>query len=232
MCIYMVYTVSSHTHTHTHTLTYPHTIISHNHIHTKRYPIQKIGPAKQANLEAAVNLTVNEDENTCTLGVAVTKKHTTTKVCVFGCVYVNNCRCVVHDNMLCLHTSCTHTHTLPLMQVTLLNITTTTTLFSTSTPPLDPATPFLTTITLPPNTPAHHLRLTVCDAEGRVLIVYKPKMLPEDPKVPEAASEPSAPEDIGSTDELYMTGMGMGGCFSCEGVWVFSCTNTYTETCT
>jgi tetratricopeptide (TPR) repeat protein len=74
---------------------------------------------------------------------------------------------------------------------------------------LHPGTPFVETVRAP-RTPARTgLRLTVHSAEGEPLLAYSPP----DPAalatrpVPPAATEPPAPADISSNDELHLTGL-------------------------
>ena len=71
---------------------------------------------------------------------------------------------------------------------------------------LAPATPFLATFELPAKTALTDVRVTVTTTEGHELIAYQPKPRTE-AAVPPAATEPSAPADIASNDELYITGL-------------------------
>lgn len=92
------------------------------------------------------------------------------------------------------------------IQVVLANVATGAILLEASVPSLTPAAPYLADVPLPSDTQEHDLLLTVRTAQGRLLIRYAPKNVPEKPQVPEAATEPPAPEAVGSTDMLYVTG--------------------------
>jgi tetratricopeptide (TPR) repeat protein len=71
---------------------------------------------------------------------------------------------------------------------------------------LAPGAPLLETFALPTRTALTDLRIVVRTSTGRELIAYQPK--PRiDAEVPPAASEPAAPADIASADELYLTGL-------------------------
>lgn len=71
---------------------------------------------------------------------------------------------------------------------------------------LSPASPLLRSFPLPARTTLEDLRVDVCTAGGRELLSYqaKPRV---DAEVPAAASEPPVPAEIGSNDELYLTGL-------------------------
>lgn len=71
---------------------------------------------------------------------------------------------------------------------------------------LSPASPFLDTCKLPAKTALTDVRLTATTADGRELIAYQPKPRVET-AVPPPATEPPAPADIPSNDELYITGL-------------------------
>ncbi len=70
---------------------------------------------------------------------------------------------------------------------------------------LSPASPFLDTCEIPAKTRLTDLRVAVHTADGRELISYQPRPRVE-AEVPPAATEPPAPTDIASADELYLTG--------------------------
>ncbi len=70
---------------------------------------------------------------------------------------------------------------------------------------VSPATPFLETLPINKRLNATSLVLEVRTAE-RVLLRYAPKDL-EPTEVPVPATEPAAPSEIGSNDELYVTGL-------------------------
>lgn len=71
---------------------------------------------------------------------------------------------------------------------------------------LSPSSPFLDTFKLPAKTRLADLRVTVSTATGRELIAYQAKPRTKS-VVPAAATEPPAPADITSNDELYITGL-------------------------
>ncbi len=71
---------------------------------------------------------------------------------------------------------------------------------------LSPAIPFLEKIKLPVNIAETDLRICVSDETGRELISYQPKPKVK-AEVPPPATEPPAPRDVDSNDELYITGL-------------------------
>jgi len=71
---------------------------------------------------------------------------------------------------------------------------------------LSPARPFVETLKLPSGVVETDLLIQVSDQSGRELISYKPKTRARS-QVPPPASEPAAPADIASADELYVTGL-------------------------
>ena len=131
------------------------------------YPVQKIGPAQHANLDAAVSLRSRRRQpGEIALGVAVTRKCSAAKI-----------------------------------QLTAKGKT----LFSV-TCELAPGAPFTKEIRLPLGIAETGLQLRVADARGRELISYAPKRRVRG-EVPPPATEPPAPQDIASPDELYITGL-------------------------
>jgi tetratricopeptide (TPR) repeat protein len=126
------------------------------------YPIQKIGPAKNANAEAAVNLEF--DEGSALVGVCVTVRRKVR-------VTITRNGVAVLDEQL----------------------------------ELTPGEPFIRTIEAQETDPEHY-RLCVLDGDGKELIAYHPEM-PADRNLPSSATEPLPPEEIKSTDELYLTGL-------------------------
>ncbi len=126
------------------------------------YPIQKIGPPQQANLEAALSLRAGKGE--WTLGVAVTRKRPQAVVRVTAggktaAVFVRN---------------------------------------------LSPSAPLVRQIKLPGS--AGEPRISVSDKTGRELISCQVKP-PSRGQVSPPATEPPAPAEITSADELYVTGL-------------------------
>lgn len=77
---------------------------------------------------------------------------------------------------------------------------------SSATIDLSPSAPHVAELPLPRAAGEIELTLTVLAADGRELITYTPKSRPNSP-VPPAATEPPAPRDISSADELYVTGL-------------------------
>jgi tetratricopeptide (TPR) repeat protein len=71
---------------------------------------------------------------------------------------------------------------------------------------LAPGAPLLEILARPPRASLTDLRVVVRTVGGRELIAYQPKCRAE-AEVPPAATEPLAPGDITSTDELYITGL-------------------------
>jgi tetratricopeptide (TPR) repeat protein len=129
------------------------------------YPIQRIGPAHQATLDAAVSLTVGS--GSARVGVAVTAVRS---------------GCLVRLRDAAGNTVWSERHDLA------------------------PGSPLVTEVALGrPYTP-QDLELTV-EHEGRTLVSWRPRAEPGEVTPPEPATEPPAPEDIASGDELYVTGL-------------------------
>ena len=126
------------------------------------YPIQRIGPAKNANAQAAVNL---EFEVTgAHVGVCVTSRRTV------HIVLTRSERTLIEEEQ-----------------------------------ELSPGEPFTKTIEEVGFRPEEY-KLAVLDAEGNLLIAYRPELKSEG-KVPSPAKEPLPPEEISSVEELYLTGL-------------------------
>ena len=72
---------------------------------------------------------------------------------------------------------------------------------------LTPDRPFVQQLgEIPPGVEAHEIKLFVNEENGREIIVWGPcKKTPKE--VPPPATEPPAPEQVGSCDELYVTGL-------------------------
>ncbi len=70
---------------------------------------------------------------------------------------------------------------------------------------LHPETPFTETLALPAGVAGADLFLCVRDATGNAVIAYRPE--PPGAAAPEAATEPPAPAEIVSVDELFVTGL-------------------------
>jgi tetratricopeptide (TPR) repeat protein len=71
---------------------------------------------------------------------------------------------------------------------------------------LTPETPLLHKVRLPRGAKAEGLSITLMAPDGRVLVAYQPvdKL---NKKLPAPATEPPAPQDVQSTDELYVIGL-------------------------
>ncbi len=128
------------------------------------YPIQKIGPAHAANLDAAISL--RRVKNEAMLGVAVTRNLPGARV------------------------------TLRAKGKVILDVE----------GDLSPARPLLKPAKLPGGIAESDLRAQIADDSGAVLLSYQPRQKIA-ASVPPAATEPPAPEEIASADELYMTGL-------------------------
>jgi tetratricopeptide (TPR) repeat protein len=128
------------------------------------YPIQKIGPAQHANLDAAASLKVMNAE--IHLGLSVTRKFSGAKVVLTG-----------KGNKL-----------------------------SSFTCKLYPGAPLVKKIKFPRGAVETDFRLRLSDRDGNEIISYQPKPQVQG-EVPPPATEPPAPENIASADELFITGL-------------------------
>lgn len=70
---------------------------------------------------------------------------------------------------------------------------------------MSPVDVYQTVITLENGEQEHDLKLSVRNAEGRLLIAYQPKR-PEIERIPDAAKPLAAPEELRSAEELYLAG--------------------------
>src|SRR6266436_726696 len=139
------------------------------------YPIQKIGPAQHANLEAAISLRLAKGE--LQLGVAVTGKQRKAVVSVTA----------VHGRHRRSQSSAARTIAVFKRE-------------------LSPGKPLIESIKLSSGIAGRDLLIGVHDQAGRELISYRPRSHVKG-QVPPPATEPPAPTDITSTDELYITGL-------------------------
>jgi tetratricopeptide (TPR) repeat protein len=128
------------------------------------YPIQKIGPAQHANLDASISLKLQKRK--MVVGVAVTDAHPRAVVTISA-----------KGKSLARWTR-----------------------------DLSPAFPLTDSIALPKRIAEKDCVLCVSTADGRQLISYQPKPLVKG-EVPPPATEPLTPENIGSNDELFITGL-------------------------
>ena len=75
---------------------------------------------------------------------------------------------------------------------------------------LTPGSPFVADVKLPRGVPETELTLAVHDAAGREIIAYRPKSVvaaTREEVARAAASEPPAPKEMASADELFVTGL-------------------------
>src|SRR5579859_3316788 len=128
------------------------------------YPVQKIGPARHANLDAALSLSFKKRE--LRLGIAVTGHQTQTTVTIF----------VKGKELARLDCD------------------------------LSPALPLVEKIKLPKSIGETDVLIRVKNKAGQELISYQPKPHVKG-KAPPAATEPPAPGEIASNDELFNTGL-------------------------
>ncbi|TAL07550.1 MAG: DUF5107 domain-containing protein, partial [Verrucomicrobia bacterium] len=139
------------------------------------YPIQKIGPAQHANLDAAISLRSARSE--LQLGVAVTTNQPKAVVTVAAAT----------DRRRGSQSAATK-------------------VIATFKRDLSPAKPLLEKIKLPRGVAETDLLIRISDQTDRELISYQPKPRIKG-EVPPPATEPPAPADIASADELYITGL-------------------------
>jgi tetratricopeptide (TPR) repeat protein len=71
---------------------------------------------------------------------------------------------------------------------------------------LTPTQALLRTVKLPKKTKSTDLRLALLAQDGREIIAYQPAE-PKQAALPEPATEPRAPREVSSADELYLTGV-------------------------
>jgi tetratricopeptide (TPR) repeat protein len=128
------------------------------------YPIQKIGPAQHANLQAAVSLKIRNRR--ARLGLCVTAKHADAAIALTW-----------------------KDKTLAKWRVGLA-----------------PGSPLVKEVSLPRGVRETGLLLRVLDRAGREIISYAPKPRARG-AVPPPATEPPAPADMASADELFITGL-------------------------
>jgi tetratricopeptide (TPR) repeat protein len=128
------------------------------------YPIQEIGPAKNANLSAAVNL--QREESGTTFGVCVTEAVKDARIILTAGEKI------VFDQSRDIY----------------------------------PGGPVLGTVDVSSDLPESHLLIRVLSPDGKELIRYRPEEKRQ-VSLPEAATEPPAPAQIATSEELYLTGL-------------------------
>ena len=146
------------------------------------YPIQKIGPAQHANLNAAISFRRSGGRQTAAIqiGVSVTSAWPKAKI-IIEQIAVGKVRGVLPN---------------PAKRKTLFS----------STRNLAPGKPFVKEIKLPRGIAETDLQLRVTDISGCEIISYQPKPRVQR-EVPPPATEPPAPADIAGNDELFITGL-------------------------
>jgi tetratricopeptide (TPR) repeat protein len=148
------------------------------------YPIQQIGPAQHANLEAALALRV-VDSRTLLSGEGA----------------AGPARAKAPRTSALLGISVTSNFPKATISLTAKGEA----LFS-ATRDLAPGKPFTAEVPLPRSATETDLLLRITDRTGQEIIAYQPKPRAKG-EVPPPATEPPAPADIASADELYITGL-------------------------
>jgi len=141
------------------------------------YPIQQIGPAQQANLDAAVSLRCGTRQVAeVAVGVAVTRPFAGAVITLSRIITRGRARAGRSGRL------------------------------ARFTRDLAPGKPFVASVTLPDGVRETDLELVVTGRDGREIIAYQPQPRPARP-VPPPATEPPEPEAIAGTDELFVTGL-------------------------
>jgi tetratricopeptide (TPR) repeat protein len=159
------------------------------------YPIQKIGPAQHANLDAAVALRV--------CGVAQTSKSANAPndgqpagTEIDGSAGSETAAAVARLGV-------SVTREFPRAQI---HLSANGQKLAAFTRDLSPASPFVAAVPLAASLRETDLQLRVTAGDGRALISYQPGQWAKT-EVPPPATEPPAPPDLASTDELFITGL-------------------------
>jgi tetratricopeptide (TPR) repeat protein len=129
------------------------------------YPIREIGSVKNANLEAALNMELLED-NMLRMGLNTTSER-------------EGARVILMDREEVLFTE-------------IIDI--------------DPGNPYVKEIEIPEGTRERDLILTLRSQAGEALISYTPVASVQE-EMPDVVVPPGPPEEIGTVEELYMTGL-------------------------
>ncbi len=72
---------------------------------------------------------------------------------------------------------------------------------------LSPATPYTKTVALGPDARERDLHAAVYSASGETLVSYSPVQQEADSELPDTVKPPRKPEEIGTVEELYLTGL-------------------------
>jgi tetratricopeptide (TPR) repeat protein len=149
------------------------------------YPIQKIGPAQHANLDAAISLRVLDCASPLALsqgGRGLPHSKTLRRAARFGISVTSK------------------------FSGAKIVLTARDKRFFSTKRDLAPGTPFTKEIKLPRGVAGIDLVLRVLDQSSREIISYQPKPRMKG-DVPPPATEPPQPEEISSADELFITGL-------------------------
>ena len=152
------------------------------------YPIQQIGPAHHANLEAAVSL--KAQDGTVRAGVSVTQTFNAARVSLQQ--HAGTLLSDVPRNAAFRRQRASPHH----QARTLLSRRC----------DLAPGKPFVAQVPFPRGGKETGLTLRVTDEDGREIIAYQPKARLR-PPLPPAAVEPPPPADVRTADELYLIGL-------------------------
>lgn len=129
------------------------------------YPIREIKSVKDANLNAAVNLDIT-DNNTAFIGFNTTSA-------------VENAKVILENKNDILFEKYTN---------------------------ISPDKPFTCEVKLPTNLEKKNLKASLFSSNGELLISYQPVELNKEEK-PQTVRPPKEPKDIGTIEELYLTGL-------------------------
>ena len=72
---------------------------------------------------------------------------------------------------------------------------------------IDPAHPFVTTISIDPSTKESELTMVLNDSEGKKMLSYTPIVKDPEAPLPPIVERPKKPQDIANTEECFLVGM-------------------------
>ena len=72
---------------------------------------------------------------------------------------------------------------------------------------IDPAHPFVTTISIDPSTKESELTMVLNDSEGKKMLSYTPIVKDPEAPLPPIVERPKRPQDIANTEECFLVGM-------------------------